>query len=329
MRPLLRALPVLVLCAVLLAACGFNTRAAEPLRLAYNIWPGFGPLYAAETRNYYAPTTVEIRTFSSSYDAYRAFIGGDADVLGTTLFEMLRMLDEGVPVRAIAVNDYSNGADGVVGRAGLTRMADLKGKQVGVEIGTINHFILLLALQQAGLSESDVTLVNLPVDASAKALSEGKLDAAALYDPYLSEQIRAGSVKLFSSTEVPGLVPSVLVAHTRVVEERGAAVRDLLRGREQALHEWQHQPQSILSDMATPMRSTPEQLQADLGGLVLVNAEQQQQIFDQASAQALIKAYTTTATFMNDRQLLNHSVPRAEDVIDGRFAVALHKEASR
>lgn len=329
MRPMLRALPVLALCVVLLGACGGSAQTVAPLRVAYNVWPGFGPLYAAQTRNYYAPTTVDIRTFSSSYDAYRAFVDGQADVIGTTLFETMRMLDEGVPVKVIAVNDYSNGADAVVGRAGLTSLTDLKGKQVGVEIGTINHFILLLALQRAGLSEQDVTLVNLPVDASAKALSEGKLDAAALYDPYLSEQIRAGFVTLFSSAQVPGQVPSVLVARADVVAQRADRLGDLMRGRERALREWQAQPQSILNDMALPMRSTAEQLQADLQGLVLVDAAQQQRVFDQASAEALSKAFAATAAFMNDHKLLSRATPRAEDVIDSRFAMELREKAGQ
>lgn len=62
----------------------------------------------------------------------------------------------------------------------LSRPSDLKGKTVAGPRGTILHELLALWLAQDGLSEKDVTFVNMNIAAAAAALASGKADAALL-----------------------------------------------------------------------------------------------------------------------------------------------------
>src|SRR5262245_6175493 len=195
MRSTIRSLVLACLLSLVLSACALSTSPAKPLRLGLNIWPGYAPFYAAANRQLYSPTAVEITTFSSLYDTDRAFSQGRIDAVGTTLFDALRMRDEGIPLKIVLTTDYSNGADGIVARQGITSIAGLKGKRVAAEVGAINHFILLRALDRAGLQEQDVEVVNLSVEEGAKALAQGKVDAAALWEPFLSQQAGVGGAK--------------------------------------------------------------------------------------------------------------------------------------
>ena len=60
----------------------------------------------------------------------------------------------------IMVTDYSSGSDMIVGKPGIKGLKDLKGKKVGIEVGLVEHLLLLHALQTAGMTEKDVSLVN-------------------------------------------------------------------------------------------------------------------------------------------------------------------------
>ncbi|MCL5457825.1 aliphatic sulfonate ABC transporter substrate-binding protein [Loigolactobacillus coryniformis] len=78
-----------------------------------------------------------------------------------------------------------NGSEILVGQdLGIKRLADLKGKQIAYAKGTSAQFFIIQALKKAGLTTSDVTLVNMDQAAASVAFAKGKVDAWVTWDPY-------------------------------------------------------------------------------------------------------------------------------------------------
>jgi len=75
--------------------------------------------------------------------------------------------------------------------AGITRLADLKGKRVVVPRNTSAHYYLVAMLRSAGLAESDVTLVTAPAEAMAATLVRGDADAISMWEPESENAVRA------------------------------------------------------------------------------------------------------------------------------------------
>jgi sulfonate transport system substrate-binding protein len=68
----------------------------------------------------------------------------------------------------------------------LTRVTDLKGKRVAVQKGSSANFLLLAALEDAGMAFSDIQPIYLqPADARA-AFESDRVDAWTIWDPYLA-----------------------------------------------------------------------------------------------------------------------------------------------
>ena len=57
-----------------------------------------------------------------------------------------------------AIVDESAGADGILVKNDINSIADLKGKKVGVSINQTSHYLLMQALETAGLTDADVDL---------------------------------------------------------------------------------------------------------------------------------------------------------------------------
>lgn len=70
--------------------------------------------------------------------------------------------------------------------AGVTKVADLKGKRIAVTRGTDPHIFLIRALQGAGLTERDAKLVLLQHADGRTALDRGDVDAWAGLDPMMA-----------------------------------------------------------------------------------------------------------------------------------------------
>jgi sulfonate transport system substrate-binding protein len=99
-------------------------------------------------------------------------------------------------VAAIPANAYGQGV--VAPRhSAIERVADLKGKRIGVAKGSSAHNLLVSTLESANLAFDDVTPVYLaPADAAA-AFTRGAIDAWSIWDPYLAiAELNAGARQL-------------------------------------------------------------------------------------------------------------------------------------
>ncbi|WP_174567206.1 ABC transporter substrate-binding protein [Nocardia yamanashiensis] len=115
---------------------------------------------------------------------------------------------------------------------------DLRGKKIAVTKGSSAHYHLLSVLTKNGLTFADIQPQYLqPADALA-ALSTGRVDAWAVWDPYVSQAEHDGNrVVVNGEGYVSG--DNFYVAGTKTLENKAtaAAVRDLLT-RIQRAHSW-------------------------------------------------------------------------------------------
>lgn len=79
----------------------------------------------------------------------------------------------------------------------ISQVTDLKGRRVAVTRGTDPHIFLLRSLDQAGLSASDIELVQLQHADGKAALERGDVDAWAGLDPYMAQTELEQKSKLF------------------------------------------------------------------------------------------------------------------------------------
>ena len=73
---------------------------------------------------------------------------------------------------------------------GQHRMEDFKGLRFGSALGTTAHYGLLVGLENAGIKESEVTIVPLEVTEMIEALAQGKIDAFAAWEPTPTNALR-------------------------------------------------------------------------------------------------------------------------------------------
>jgi sulfonate transport system substrate-binding protein len=88
---------------------------------------------------------------------------------------------------------------------GVKTVADLRGKKVAVAKGSSAHYLLVAAIQHAGLSYSDIRPVYLQPQDGRVALQSGSVDAWSIWDPFLAAAQVAGATILTDGT---GLMPN-------------------------------------------------------------------------------------------------------------------------
>ena len=80
----------------------------------------------------------------------------------------------------------------------LKSVAELKGKKVALNKGSNVHYLLVRALEDAGLKYSDITPIYLPPADARAAFERGSVDAWVIWDPFLAaaeNQLQARSLR--------------------------------------------------------------------------------------------------------------------------------------
>ena len=198
---------------------------SAPLKVAYSDWPGWTAFAIAEQKGWFKQAGVDVELLWFEYGpSMEAFSAGKVDSVMVTNGDSLVTGATGSKNVIILVTDYSNGNDMVVAKPGLTKTKDLKGKKIGVEVGLVDHLLLLNALKKAGLDEADVTIVPTPTNQAPQVLASGQVDAVAAWQPNSGAALKAlpGSTAIYTSADEPGLIYDTVVVSPQSLASRRA-----------------------------------------------------------------------------------------------------------
>lgn len=178
------------------------------------------------------PRPFEFTTFTDGPNMNAAFLAGALDVgmMGDT--PALFASAAGADVVAIAAgrtppNTYLQ----IVARpgSGITSLQDLRGKRVAFTKSTALHGYLLLSLERAGLTQADITPIDIPIVSLAKPLETGDADASLLGGPVLTNYLEHNPGARLIEAPDPGY--TLILASRRSIENAGirAALVDFSR----------------------------------------------------------------------------------------------------
>src|SRR5882672_11822412 len=186
---------------------------AAPIKLAYSDWPGYTVMEVAKQKGWFKDAGLEVEMVWFEYlPSIDAFSAGKIDGVCVVATDALVNGANGAKSKIIALLDYSDGSDMIVGAPGVNSIKDLKGKKVGIEVTLVEHLLLLKALEANGMTQDDVDLVNTATDKTPETLASGKVSAIGAWYPISGQALKqvAGSKKLFTSAEAKGLIYDVL-----------------------------------------------------------------------------------------------------------------------
>ena len=199
--------------------------AAQPLKIGYSDWPGWVAWQVAIEKGWFKQAGVDVKFEWFDYSAsMEAFAAGKIDGVTVTNGDALVTGSTGAKNVMILLTDYSNGNDMIIGKPGIKSIKDLKGKKVAVEVGLVEHLLLLNGLKKAGLKESDVTLVNAKTNEMPQVLASGDVAAVGAWQPIAGQAIKGtpGAKPILTSADEPGLIYDVLTVSPASLSARKA-----------------------------------------------------------------------------------------------------------
>jgi NitT/TauT family transport system substrate-binding protein len=172
-------------------------------------------------------------------------IKGDIKGAGYTVnryaFLAKKFDDSGIDTKMVYITNFSNGGDGIIAKANITGIEDLQGKSIAIPRFSEAHTLVEWLLNASDLStdvkdgiRNSYVFFETPDDC-AKAFFAGQVDAAATWEPYLTQAKDTANARvLFSTSQATNLILDGLVFRSDFLDGNSEFVSKLIDGALQA-----------------------------------------------------------------------------------------------
>lgn len=217
-------------------AIGQTPTSAMPIKIGWQPAPVYR-MYAAQKLGYFqraglAPTFIK---FLAGPPMLAAFQTKEIDVTFIGAAPFVAGLSQGLDIKAILIEQGDDPVNGLVvqrGR-GIETLADLRGKKIGVTVGSTAYLGLLRGLEKAGLGPRDVVVLNMPVINQLPAFFRGEIDGMWAWAPWnVRAEFEGGGRFLVTHRDLGVRSPGVWAARAEWIRDNPEAIRRFLH----ALH---------------------------------------------------------------------------------------------
>lgn len=314
---------------LVLTACGDESNdanaAGKPIKIGFSALPSWYLWHLVEEKGFFEKhdVNVELVWFPVYADSLSALNTGEIDGNSQAMFDTVAPTANGIDLTTAFIMDNSNGGDGLVAKPQFKSVEDLKGKVIGTEIGTIAHFFLLTALQDVGLTEDDIKFTNLAVQDAGTSFVAGNLDAASLWEPFLSiAEAEGAGEKLITSADYEGLIADTLVFQSDVVKERSDDVKKITAAWFDAVDYLQANFDESIAIMAEAAGISEEEMSVGIEGFKFFSIEDNKAaLAERDSFTSIYYTIEKNAQFLKDLGYID-DIPNFADFIDTTFIEA-------
>lgn len=179
-----------------------------------------------------ADVNVISKPFVLGKDALKAVIDDQADLAVVADTPLMFSLHNGNKLDIIASISQGRRSLAVVTRndRGIKTLQDLRGKSVAVSMGTNFTYFIDMILQTQGVPSSEINFVDLNTADTLTAFRAGRVDAAVVYQPFLSQlETELGNrIKVFYGDDVYAF-RFLLVGKPLYIERHPEEIKRVLR----------------------------------------------------------------------------------------------------
>lgn len=285
-------------------------------------WPTSMFAYLADAKGIFAEhgLEVELNTFGSFGDSLQAFVGGNLDLITAASPDTIAPFSQGADFDIIMLTDKSMGSDGMVAAPDIQSVSDLKGKTVATELYSVDHMYLLSLLDEAGMSAADITLTNMTIADEGTAFIAGQVDAAVIWEPYLSKAVNEGNGNLLYSTkDNPDLITDCIAASSNIVKIEPAAVQAFTDSWYEAVEYWHNNQDESEAIMAEALEVTQEDFRAMMETLSITSAADALEAFEPAEGDSsFVTINQSIAEFLKELDVIEN-VPAVASMLNTEY----------
>lgn len=199
--------------------------------------------------------------------------------------------------------------------SGAKTIADLKGKKIGLHLGSGSEIYMNGLLADAGMSRDDVEYVQVPASNTLAALTTGDIDAIAVWEPWIANAVvKGGATQVAHGGCTSCFETGITITTQKIIDEQPEALRRYLAAFAEA-QQWVRNNKDQAADIAARWLPGTER---DIIRAVLENAPLDMRL----SKNLYVGLDEKTIPTLLDLGKIKRKVV-ARDIVDPQFEVEL------
>ncbi|MGH4138422.1 ABC transporter substrate-binding protein [Clostridium sp.] len=212
----------------------------------------------------------DIRNALVSKDIDFALLGSSSATLG---------IASGIDIEMIWIHEILGDSERLVAKNGsnINSIKDIVGKKVATPFATTTHYSLLKALELNGISEKDITLLDMQMPDVYAAWQRGDIDAAYAWEPTLSNLLKDGKT-IISSKDMAqkGVVTSnVEVVRGDFAKKYPNIVTKYIKAVNKSVKLYNENRVDAVKTISDALQITQEEASKQMKGSIWLTAQQQ------------------------------------------------------
>lgn len=212
----------------------------------------------------------DLRNALVSKDIDFALLGSASAALG---------IASGMDIEMIWIHDIIGESERLVSKNGsnINSIQDIVGKKIATPFATTTHYSLLKALELNGISEKDITLLDMQMPEVNAAWQRGDLDAAYAWDPTLSNLLKDGKTIITSADMAKkGVVTSdVEVVRREFAKKYPDIVTKYIKALNKSVNLYNENEAEAVKIISNALEITQEEAKKQMEGTIWLTVEQQ------------------------------------------------------
>jgi len=184
---------VIVVIVILVSGCVQEqkyTGPVEKITVAIGTGPVTSLIHIAFVKGYFENEGLDfvLQQHPSGKSAFNAVVEGEADLATAAETPIMLAIMRGEKICILATISSTEKNKMIVARKdkGVSIPNDLKGKKIGVSVGTNAEFFMDSFLIMHGISRDEVEVINVESNAIVDTLTSGEVDAVSTWNPHIS-----------------------------------------------------------------------------------------------------------------------------------------------
>lgn len=304
--------------ALAMTACGSSTEKKTEeaglvhCTMAFSTWIGSGPFYIAKEKGFFEENglDVDIKIIDDE-STFASLLGSQQiDALGHVMDRDVINFTKGIEETCIMPYDQSSGGDGIIASAEIQSVEDLKGKKVALDKSATGYFFFLTVLAEAGIDESEVTIVDMDADSAATAFVQGQVDAAETWEPWLSNaNEREGGHLLCSSADYPDTIVDCVFMTNAFIKEHPDEVKGFVKAWNEAV-DWYYDGNQDEGNkiMAEGLNIEVADAESQVAGVTWYNKDTAAEFFDESADNNIYDMASRAVDFWAERKIVDKTI---------------------
>jgi NitT/TauT family transport system substrate-binding protein len=228
------ALTVLVIIVFCGTGCQKQAGSPEKITIAYSTSFNAVLVHIAFVKDFFKEEGLDATPQSHAFGkvALQSLIKGKADIAAAADTSIMFAIMNNSKIAILAAIQMSGTDNGIVARRdrGIAQSSDLKGKTIGLTLGTMGDFFTDSFLRSHSIDRKHIKIVDLKPDEMAAALSTGKVDAVSTWHPTLIQlQKKLGNQRITFSGESLYTETICVVASQDYIKKNPETIKKILR----------------------------------------------------------------------------------------------------